>query len=117
MLSTALAALFLPPISFYIYVVSALFMLDAVYVLDIEQWLTRGEPLLFAIATLVIGVVVNRLTTKQRRLAAAAVSRHQEMLRLFELSRDLAAASGPEATLARVNQHLSVLAQAEAVLS
>jgi two-component system sensor histidine kinase KdpD len=116
LLSTALAALFLPPISFYIYVVSALFMLDAVYVTDIEQWLTQGEPLLFAISTFVIGIVVNRLTSKQRWLAAAAVYRHQEMLRLFELSRDLAAASGSEAMLTRVNQHLGVLAQAEAVL-
>jgi K+-sensing histidine kinase KdpD len=94
-----LAALFLPPVSFYIYVVSALFMLDAVYVTNVEQWLTQGEPLLFAIATLVIGVVVNRLTSKQRRLVSAAVSRHQEMLRLFELSRDLASASGSEAML------------------
>ena len=116
LLSTALAALFLPPVSFYIYVVSALFMLDAVYVTNVEQWLTQGEPLLFAIATLVIGVVVNRLTSKQRRLVSAAVSRHQEMLRLFELSRDLASASGSEAMLLRVNQHLGVLAHAEAVL-
>ena len=38
------------------------------------------------------------------------------MLRLFELSRDLASASGHEAMLARVNQHLGVLIQAEAVL-
>jgi two-component system sensor histidine kinase KdpD len=116
LLSTALAALFLSPLSFYIYVISALFLLEAVYVTDIDQWLTRGEPLLFAIATLVIGVVVNRLTSKQRWLAAAAVSRHQEMLRLFELSRDLASASGSEAMLLRVNQHLGVLAHAEAVL-
>lgn len=114
--STAVVALFLPPLSFYIYVFLALFMLDAVYVTDIEQWLTQGEPLLFAIATLVIGVVVNRLTSKQRYLTSAAVARHQEMLRLFELSRDLASASGPEAMLARVNQHLGVLVHAEAVL-
>ncbi len=116
LLSTALAALFLPPLSFYVYVVSALFLLDAVYVTDIEQWLTQGEPMLFATAILVIGVVVNRLTSKQRRLTAAAVSRHQEMLRLFELSRDLAAASGTEAMLARVNLHLGGLVHAEGVL-
>ena len=91
-------------------------MLDAAYVTDIDQWVTRGEPLLFAIATLIIGVTVNRLTTRRKWLVAAAVARHQEMLRLFELSRDLASASGPEAMLARVNQHLGVLANAEAVL-
>ena len=72
--------------------------------------------MLFAVATLAIGVTVNRLTTRRKRLVAAAVARHQEMLRLFELSRDLAAASGHEAMLARVNQHLSVLLHAEAVL-
>lgn len=116
LLSTAIAALFLPPLSFYMYVVSALFMLDAVYVEELDQWLTQGEPLLFATATLVIGIVVNRLTSRQRRLAAAAVCRHQELLRLFELSRDLASASGTEAMLARVNQHLGVLLRAEAIL-
>jgi two-component system sensor histidine kinase KdpD len=116
LLSTAFAALFLQPISFYIYVVSALFMFDAACVTDIGDWLTRGEPLLFALSTLIIGVVVNRLTTRQRRLAIAAVSRHRETLRLFELSRDLAAASGPEAVLHRVNQHLGALARSDAVL-
>ncbi len=116
LLSTAVAALFLPPLSFYVYVVSALFMLDAVYVEDFDQWVTQGEPLLFATATLVIGIVVNRLTSRQRRLAAVAVSRHQEMLRLFELSRDLASASTPEAMVKRVNQHLGALVNAEAIL-
>lgn len=116
LLSTALCALFLNPFSFYLFIVLALFMLDAAYVTDIEHWLTRGEPVLFAVTTLLIGIMVNRLMTKRRRLVAVAVARHQEILRLFELSRDLAAAAGPEAMLARVNQHLGVLAHAEAVL-
>lgn len=116
LLATALSALFLTPFSFYLFIIFALFMLDAAYVTDIEQWVTRGEPMLFAIATLIIGVTVNRLTTRRKRLVAAAVARHQEMLRLFELSRDLASASGPEAMLTQVNHHLGVLANAEAVL-
>ena len=116
LLTTALSALFLSPCSFYLFITFALFMLDAAYVTDITQWVTRGEPMLFAVATLVIGITVNRLTTRRKRLVAAAVARHQEMLRLFELSRDLASASSHEAMLARVNQHLSVLVHAEAVL-
>jgi two-component system sensor histidine kinase KdpD len=116
LLSTAFAALFLSPINFYFYLIAALFMFDAACVTDIEEWLTRGEPLLFALSILSVGIVVNRLTTRQRRLAMAAVSRHQEMLRLFELSRDLAATSGPEAVLSRVNRHLHVLMEATAVL-
>jgi two-component system sensor histidine kinase KdpD len=116
LLATALSALFLTPFSFYLFIIFALFMLDAAYVTDIDQWVTKGEPMLFAVATLIIGVTVNRLTTRRKRLVAAAVARHQEMLRLFELSRDLASASGPEAMLVRVNQHLGVLAHAEAVL-
>ena len=116
LLTTALSALFLSPSSFYLFIIFALFMLDAAYVTDITQWVTRGEPMLFAAATLIIGITVNRLTTRRKRLIAAAVARHQEMLRLFELSRDLASASGHEAMLARVNQHLGVLIQAEAVL-
>ena len=116
LLTTALSALFLSPFSFYLFIIFALFMLDAAYVSDLTQWVTKGEPMLFAVATLAIGVTVNRLTTRRKRLVAAAVARHQEMLRLFELSRDLAAASGHEAMLARVNQHLSVLLHAEAVL-
>lgn len=116
LLSAAAAALFLAPMSFYVYVASAVFMLDSFYVTDLEKWLTRGEPLLFSLATLIIGVVVNRLTNTQRQLAAISVSRHREVLRLFELSKDLAAASGPAIMLARLNQNLRAAMPAEALL-
>lgn len=115
-LSVALAALFLQPLSFYVYAIFAIFMLDAVYVTDFDQWLLRGEPLLFSAATLAIGLMVNKLVARHRRLVATVVSRHQEMFRLFDLSRDLAAAIGPPGMLARLNQHLSALVSAEGLL-
>ncbi len=115
-LSVALAALFLRPISFYVYVFFAIFMLDAVYVKDFDQWILRGEPLLFSAATLSIGVMVNMLVERHRRLVGTVVSRHQEIFRLYDLSRDLAAAIGPHDMLALLNQHLAVLSPAEGLL-
>lgn len=116
LLSAALAALFLKPVSFYCYVLSAIFLVHGFYISNLEQWLVPGEPLILSVATLVIGIVVNRLTNRQRQLATTVVARHQEMLRLFELSRDLAAVSTPSAMLSRFNQHLGPIIRAEAML-
>jgi two-component system sensor histidine kinase KdpD len=116
LLSAALAALFLSPMSYYVYVASAIFMLDSFYITNLEEWLMRGEPLLFSLATLIIGIVVNKLTNTHRRLTSISVARHREVLRLFELSKDLAAASGPSVMLSRLNQHLRAAMSAEALL-
>jgi len=116
LLSVVFCALFLSPISFYVYVLVAILMLDSFYITDLEEWLMRGEPLLFSIATLVTGVVVNRLVSKQRRFATISVARHHEILRLFELSRDLAATSGAGAMLARLRQHLKAVVPADSLL-
>lgn len=116
LISAALAALFFQPLSFYCFVVAAVLLLHGFYISDLEEWLIPGEPLMFSLAALIIGILVNRLTNKQRLLATTVVARHQEMLRLFELSRDLAAASSPSAMLSRLNQHLGPIIHAEAML-
>jgi two-component system sensor histidine kinase KdpD len=116
LLSVALAALFLPPLSFYVYVVAAIFVLDSFYIRDLDMWMPHGEPILFSAATFLVGVLVNRLTFTQRRLAKIAVARHQELLRLFDVSKDLAAAAGPAAMLSRLSHHLLTFMPAEALL-
>jgi len=116
LLSSVLAALLLTPLRFYIYVVMAVFMLDLVYITDLEQWFMRGEPLLFSFTTLAVGSVVNQLMTRHRRLTKAAVARHREMLSLYELSKDLAATSGSLEMLSLLNQHLKSFVAAEAIL-
>lgn len=113
--SVFLAAIFLKPCSFYVYVAAAIISLDVVCT-DLRNWFLEGDLFLFSVAIFFIGGMVNYLTTKNRRLVAAAVSHHQEVFRLFDLSRDLAAALGPAVMLARLNQHIKTVIQAEAIL-
>jgi len=114
--SSAVAALIFPPLSFYLYVFMAIFLLDLVYITDLEEWLMQAEPFLFSFATFCIGTVINQLMSRYRRLNRAAVLRHRETLTLFELSRDLVSVSEPAEMLTLVNQHLAALLPAEAVL-
>ncbi len=109
-------ALTLPMAGFFVYICTSMYMLDIAFLPDIDTWPLQGESFLFAAVSFAIGLLVNRLVAKQRRLATAAVSRHQETLRLFELSRDLAGAATPKVMLQKVNDHLHVLANARAIL-
>jgi len=116
LLSSVLAAMLLTPLSFYIYVVMAVFMLDLVYITDLEEWFMRGEPLLFSFTTLAVGTVICQLMTRHRRLTRAAVARHRETLSLYELSKDLVAASEIGEMISILNEHLKSFISAEAIL-
>jgi len=116
LLSSVLAAMLLTPICFFIYVVMAVFMLDLVYITDLEEWFLRGEPLLFSFTTLLVGTVVNQLMTRHRRLTKAAVARHRETLSLYELSKDLVSTTETSEMLTVLNEHLRSFVSAEVIL-
>jgi len=104
------SALLMPPVGFYVYMAAVATVLFP-DLLSLEKTAT-----LVTGVTCVVGTLVNQLMTRYRRLTSTFVEHHKEVLSLFELSKDLTSASSEQEMLSRINQHLSSLLDAEAML-
>ena len=115
LLSSTLFALFLEPLPFLFCVLLLLGMVEVVVSHDVVSW-SKGEPILFSTVLLLIGLVVNRLTTARKRALQIALLQKEELYSLFDMSRDLVRSLTPEQMLTRLNARLRLFVDAEALL-
>lgn len=115
LLSSAIFALFLDPLPFLVSVALLLTVMEVVVSNDIVSW-SKGEPVIFSLVLVLVGVVINQLTTARKKALKIALLQNEEVHALFDMSRDLVSSTTPEQMLTRLNARLRLFIDAEAIL-
>lgn len=115
LLASSFFALFLDPVPFLFCVALLLVAIEVVFANDLLGW-SGGEPAIFSVVLVLIGIVINQLTTARKRAFKIALLQKEELHALFDMSRDLVSSVSPEQMLTRLNARLRLFLDAEAML-